>query len=75
VQPLGRFPALHSSELILLGDDMDTIHNNRETPIDASKQVGIEVNVEKTKYMLMSRDQNADQNRYIKIRNRSFEKI
>jgi hypothetical protein len=31
--------------------------------------------MEKTKYMLMSRDQNAGQNRDIKIGNRSFENV
>jgi hypothetical protein len=40
-----------------------------------SKEVGLEVNVEKTKYMLLSRDQNAGQNREIKIGNRSFENV
>jgi hypothetical protein len=32
-------------------------------------------NVQKTKYMLVSRDQNADQNWDIKIGNRSFENV
>jgi hypothetical protein len=32
---------------------------NTQTLIDASKEVSLEVNVEKTKYMLVSRDQNA----------------
>jgi hypothetical protein len=39
---------------------VDTIKKNTETLIDASKEVGLEVNAEKTKYMLMSRHQNAD---------------
>jgi hypothetical protein len=43
--------------------------------IDASKDVGQEVNVEKTKYMLVSRDPNAGQNWEIKIGNRSFENV
>jgi hypothetical protein len=41
----------------------------------AKTEVGLEVNVEKTKYMLASRDQNAGQNREIKIGNRSFENV
>jgi hypothetical protein len=45
------------------------------TLIDVSKEVGLEVNVEKTKYMLVSRDQNAGQHREIKIENRSFENV
>jgi histidinol-phosphate/aromatic aminotransferase/cobyric acid decarboxylase-like protein len=51
----------YADDVNLLGDDIDTIKKNRETLIDASKQVGIEVNAEKTKYMLVSHDQNADQ--------------
>jgi hypothetical protein len=35
----------------------------------------LQVNVEKTKYMLVSRDQNAGQNQEIKIGNRSFENV
>jgi hypothetical protein len=54
----------------LLGDNIDTINKNTATLIDASKKVGLEVNVEKTKYMLVSRDQNAGQNLEIKIENR-----
>jgi hypothetical protein len=33
----------------LLGDNIDTINKNTEILIDASKEVGLEVNVEKTK--------------------------
>jgi hypothetical protein len=51
----------------------DTINKNTQTLIDASKEIGLKVNVEKTKYMLVSREQNAGQNREIKIGNRSFE--
>jgi hypothetical protein len=43
--------------------------------IDASKNVGLEINVEKTKYMLLSRQQNVGQNRDTKIANRSFENM
>jgi hypothetical protein len=59
----------------LLGDNIDTINKNTETLIDARNEVGLEVNVEKTKYMLVSRDQNADQNREINTGNRSFENV
>jgi uncharacterized membrane-anchored protein len=65
----------HIDNVNLLGDNIDTIHKNRETLIDASKDVDLEVNVEKTKYILVSRDQNADQDLDIKIRNRSFENV
>jgi hypothetical protein len=41
----------------------------------ASKEIGLEVNAEKTKYMVMSRDQNGRQNGYIQIGNKSFETV
>jgi retron-type reverse transcriptase len=65
----------YADDVNLLGDNIDTINKNTETLIDASKEVGLEVNVEKTKYMLASRDENAGQNRKIKIGIRSFENV
>jgi hypothetical protein len=59
----------------LLGDNIDTIQKNTETLTDASKEVGLEINVEKAKYMLLSRNQNAGQTRDIQIANRSFENV
>jgi hypothetical protein len=49
-----------------MGDDIDTIKKNKQTLIDASKETGLEVNTEKTKYMSFSRHQNAGQNHDIK---------
>jgi hypothetical protein len=65
----------YADDVNLLGDNIDTINKNTQTLIDASKEVGLEVNVEITKYMLVSRDQNAGQNWEIKIGNRSFENV
>jgi hypothetical protein len=59
----------------LLGDNIDTIKKNTEILIDASKEVGLEINIEKTKYMWLSRHQNVGQNREIKMANRSFENV
>jgi hypothetical protein len=39
-----------------------TIKENIEALIVASKEIGLEVNADKTKYMVMSQDQNAGQN-------------
>jgi hypothetical protein len=54
----------------LLGGNIDTIKKNAKTLIDASKEVGLEVNAEKTKCMLLSCHQNAGQNHDIEIANR-----
>jgi hypothetical protein len=40
----------------------------------ARKEIGLEVNAEKTKYMVMSRDQNAGRNYSMKNDNKSFER-
>jgi hypothetical protein len=64
-----------NADVNLLGDDIDTINENTETLVDASKEVSNEVNIEKTKYMLVSRDQNADQSQDIKIGNISYENV
>jgi hypothetical protein len=60
-----------------LGDNIVTIKKNTGTLIDASKEVGLEVNVEKAKYthMLLSHPQNAGQNNDIKIANGYFENV
>jgi hypothetical protein len=53
----------------------DTIRKNIETLLDASKEVGLEINTQKSKCMLLSHHQNAETNYDIKIVNRSFENV
>jgi hypothetical protein len=45
-----------------LGDNIDTIKENTDNLIDAGIEIGLEINVEKTKCILLSRHQNAGQN-------------
>jgi hypothetical protein len=45
---------------------IEDIGKNTQTLIGASKEIGLEVNTEKTKYMSLSRHQNAKQNHDIK---------
>jgi hypothetical protein len=54
----------YADDINLLEDNIYAIKKNTETLTDASKEVGLEVNAEKTKYMLLSR-------LYIKLANRS----
>jgi hypothetical protein len=56
----------YADDVNLLGDNIDTIKKNKNILIDASKEVGLEINVDKTKYMLLFRHQNVGQNRDIK---------
>jgi hypothetical protein len=52
----------YTDDVKLLGDYIDTIQKNTEHLINASKEAGLEINIEKTKYMLMSLYQHAGQN-------------
>jgi hypothetical protein len=46
----------------LLRDSIDTVKKNTKTLVDASEEVGLEISIEETKYILMSCHQNAGQN-------------
>jgi hypothetical protein len=70
---MGRMSCV--DDVNLLGDNIDSIKKNTQTLIDASNKVGLEVNPEKTKYIFLSRHQNAGQDNDIKIANRRFENM
>jgi hypothetical protein len=60
------------NDVTILGDNIDTIKKILKLLFDASKEAGLEINVEKTKYMLLSRHRNVGRNRGKRIANRSF---
>jgi hypothetical protein len=51
-----------ADDVSLLGENTNTIKKNAETLFYASKDIGIEVNTKKTKYMFIFCHQNARQN-------------
>ena len=59
----------------MLGENLQTVRENAEIFIKASKDIGLEVNSENTKYMVTSRHQNIIQNQNIIIGNLSFENV
>ena len=50
-----------------------TVKENAEALLVATKETGLEVNADKSKYMVMPRDYNAGRSHNIKINNNSFE--
>ncbi|KAJ4436379.1 hypothetical protein ANN_19011 [Periplaneta americana] len=61
--------------LYMLGKNPQKIRGNAEILVEASKAIELEVNPEKTKYMIMSPDQNIVRNGTIKIEDLSFEEV
>jgi hypothetical protein len=57
-----------ADDMNLLEDNINTVQKNVGTINDASKEAGLEVNTKQTKYMLLSRHQNAGQDNEIKNR-------
>jgi hypothetical protein len=65
----------HADVVNIVVENIDTIHKNTKALLYTSKEVGLEVNPEKTKYMLVSRCQKAGQRQSIKIGNRYVESV
>ncbi|KAJ4447721.1 hypothetical protein ANN_09729 [Periplaneta americana] len=57
------------------GENPQTIRENTEIFLEATKAIGLEINPEKTKYTITSRDQNIVRNGNIKIGDLSFEEL
>jgi len=58
-----------------LGGSVHTIKENAETLVVASKEIGVEINVDKIKYIVLSRDRNAGRSHSVKSDNSSFERM
>jgi hypothetical protein len=65
----------YADDVNLLGDNIDTIKKNTKTLIGASKEVALEINIAKTKYMLLSHKQDVGRSQDMTIANRSFENV
>jgi hypothetical protein len=65
---IGFWLLAYGDDVTVRGDNLDTIKQTTETLIDASKEVGLEINLEKTKCMLRSCHRNAGKNRHKNIK-------
>ena len=69
-----QLPA-YADDVNILGGSVHTVNKNVETLVAANKEIGVEVNADKTKHMVMSREQNARRSPSIKIDNSPFDRV
>jgi hypothetical protein len=66
---------VYADDVNILGGSVHTVMKNTKSLVVASEEIGLEVNADKTKYMVMSQDRNAGRSHNIKIYNSSFESL
>ena len=59
----------------ILGGSIHSVKENAEALVVATKEIGLEVNADKTKYMVMSGEQTAGLSHTMKVDNSSIERV
>ena len=62
----------YADDVNILGGSIHTVKENAEALVVATKEIGPEVNADKTKYMVMSREQTAGLSHTMKVDNSSL---
>jgi hypothetical protein len=65
----------YADDVNILGGCAYTVKENAETLVVATKEIGLEVNADKTKYMVTSRYRNAGRDDSVKIDNSCIERV
>ena len=65
----------YADDVNILAGSIHTLKENAEALVTATRKIGLEVSADKTKYMVMSRDQNAGQIHSVRIDNSTFERV
>jgi hypothetical protein len=65
----------YANDVNILGGSVHTVKKNAETLVAATTEIGLEVNAHKTKYMTVSRDQNAGRIHSMKMDNSYIERV
>jgi len=65
----------YADDVNILGGSIHTVKENAEDLVAATREIGLEVSADKTKYMVMSRDQNAGRIHSVRMDNNTFERV
>jgi len=65
----------YADDVNKLGGSIHTLKENAEALVAATREIGLEVSADKTKYMAMSRDQNAERIHSVRTDNSTFERV
>jgi len=65
----------YADEVNILGVGIHTLEENAEALVAATRETELEVSADKTKYMVMSRDQNAGRIQIVRTDNSTFERV
>ena len=65
----------YADDVNILGGSIHILKENAESLVAASREIGLEVSADKTKYLVMSRDWNTGRNHSVRIYNSTFERV
>jgi sorting nexin-29 len=65
----------YADDVNILGGSIHTLKENAEALVAATRETGLEVSADKTKYMVVSRDQNAGRIHSVRIDNSTFKRV
>jgi hypothetical protein len=65
----------YANDVTKLGGSVQIIKKNTEALLVTSKEIGLEVNADKSNYMVISRDQDAGRSHGLKTDNNSFKRV
>ena len=66
---------VYADDVNKLGGSTHTLKEKAEALVAATRETGLEVNADKTKYVVMFRDQNAGRIHSVRIDNSTFERV
>ena len=65
----------YADDVNILGGKIHALKENEEALVDTTMEIGLEVSANKTKYMVMPRDQNAGRIHSVRTDNSTFERV